>query len=94
MVRGKGPGKWEMIKAIADGDLIKLTVCWSDPSGEKKKEILIDISCLGVMAGDKRPRNAWHLHGYLCRQDGTPLTKISGWYDSKTRTGSLEELVL
>ncbi len=85
---GKGPGKWEILRAIADFEPISFTlIC------ERRKPIYFEISVMvfslsfapevfqfeamlaDALADPRCGRNSWDITGCLCDREGSALAR-------------------
>lgn len=92
IVEGQGPGKWEMLKAIGDGEIINLTVDAREFATNPKISIhlMVRVDDLGTEFS-QQPRNSWLINkGLLKRHGQLEWVKFLGYYNTKTRSGWIE----
>ena len=94
-----GPSKFDLMASLFDNKIVKFTLRPS-PYG---KEMRFDASVLSVkksMSKEKKAKNFWDIEiipvgiSYIYSFKDEDCNAFSGFYDSKTRKGNLEEIVI
>ena len=72
----KGPGKFNLMVALFQGELITFTI-----SGPARSEYLVNVRIFGVQAEDGN-RESWNIEGLMYHNDhGLDIVNFKGWYN-------------